>query len=316
MKTSLWRTAVVSLVSIGALTLASCTTTPAAPAAPASLPAGAVAEVWESLPAAVRDKGTITIGYQNNAGLPYGVVGEDGKDQGLNPDIAKRLGEVMGVKVTPVGGDFASLIPGLQSNRYDVITNITTDTVERRKVVDFIDVMYGEPSSLVVKRGSANAGKTLATACGLTIAVNVGSTQEQRTQKQSDECVKQGQPEIKISSFPGIPDMLLALTSGRVDAVYLSMGASRYLAAHDTSVELGKSAGDINELNGLMVLKGNALGQSVRLAMLHLNQTGEWKQMLTGYGLGDLAVTEAVINNREADYSALLAQANAERKGR
>lgn len=306
--------AVVAL-ALGAGMLAACTSgaAPSAPATPSASADAGVAAVHATLPQEIKDKGVIKIGYQNNAGLPYGVVGEDGKDQGLNVDIANKLGEVLGIKVELAGGDFASLIPGLQSKRYDLVTNITTDTAERREVVDFVDVMYGEPSSLVVKKGSENAGKTLATACGLRIAVNVGSTQEKRTTTQSEECVKAGEAPIEISAFPGIPDMLLALTSNRVDAVYLSMGASRYLASHDDTVELGRSAGALHELNGLMTIKGNPLAESVRAAMLHLNSTGEWRTMLDGYGLGDLAVSDEVMNNLDADYTALLDKANAER---
>lgn len=312
-----WKTSLAALPILGALALSACSS--GGSAAPAGTPTPAptgVPAVHATLPKEILDSGVIKIGYQNNAGLPYGAVGENGQDEGLNVDIANKLSEVLGIKVELHGGDFASLIPGLQSKRYDLVTNITTDTPERREVVDYVDVMYGEPSSLVVKKGSENAGKTLATACGLRIAVNVGSTQEKRTQEQSDKCVAAGQPAIEVQSFPGIPDMLLALTSNRVDAVYLSMGASRYLASHDNTVELGRSAGALNELNGLMVIKGNPLGDSVRAAMLHLNGTGEWKQMLDKYGLGDLAVTDEVMNNREADYSALLEKANADRPQR
>lgn len=275
-----------------------------------TISASEVKELHDALPQAIKDKGEINIGYQNTAGLPYGVVGEDGKDQGLNVDAANLIGDVLGVKVKGQGADFSQLIPGLQAGRYDLVTNITTDTAERREVVDFIDVLYGEPSSLVVNKGSDQAGKTLDDVCGITIGVDSGSTHEEKAKAQAEQCAKEGKAELKVSSFKGISNMLLALKSNRVDAVYLSMGASRYYSKQDSQIQLSKSDGDIVELNGFMVAKGSELGPVVRKAMLHLNQDGTWKKLLDKYGLADLAPSDEVVENTQADYQSLLDAAN------
>ncbi|NEG55348.1 transporter substrate-binding domain-containing protein [Bifidobacterium platyrrhinorum] len=278
-----------------------------------TITASEVKELHDALPQEIKDKGEITIGYQNTAGLPYGVVGEDGKDQGLNVDAANLIGEVLGVKVKGQGADFSQLIPGLQANRYDLVTNITTDTAERREVVDFIDVLYGEPSSLVVNKGSDQAGKTLDDVCGITIGVDSGSTHEEKAKAQAAKCKEEGKDELKVSAFKGISNMLLALKSNRVDAVYLSMGASRYYAKQDPQIQLSKPNSDIVELNGFMVNKGSELGPLVRKVMLHLNQDGTWKKLLDKYGLADLAPSDAVVENTEADYQSLLDAAKKQR---
>ncbi|PLS28727.1 transporter substrate-binding domain-containing protein [Bifidobacterium parmae] len=278
-----------------------------------TISASEVKELHDALPQEIKDKGEISIGYQNTAGLPYGVVGEDGKDQGLNVDAANLIGEVLGVKVKGQGADFSQLIPGLQANRYDLVTNITTDTAERREVVDFIDVLYGEPSSLVVNKGSDQAGKTLDDVCGITIGVDSGSTHEEKAKAQAAKCKEEGKKELKVSSFKGISNMLLALKSNRVDAVYLSMGASRYYAKQDPQIQLSKPNSDIVELNGFMVNKGSELGPVVRKAMLHLNQDGTWKKLLDKYGLADLAPSDDVVENTQADYQSLLDAAKKQR---
>lgn len=310
-------------VAATALSLAACGTASTSGNSTAAVGAGIKAEtvsasevksLHDALPQSIKDKGEITIGYQNTAGLPYGVVGDDGKDQGLNVDAANLIGEVLGVKVNGQGADFSQLIPGLQARRYDLVTNITTDTAERRDVVDFVDVLYGEPSSLVVNKGSKQAGKTLEDVCGITIGVDSGSTHEEKAKAQAEQCAAAGKKELKVSSFKGISNMLLALKSNRVDAVYLSMGASRYYAKQDPQIQLSKPNSDIVELNGFMVNKGDALGPVIRKAMLHLNDTGTWKKLLDKYGLADLAPSDAVIENTAADYQPLLDKAKKERQ--
>ena len=265
------------------------------------------------VPESLTQQGFLNVGYQNTAGLPYGEIDENGKDRGLSVDLANELGAIFGLEVRGSGVDFATLIPGLEAGRYDLVTNITTDKPERRAVVDYVDVMFGEPSSLVVQSDSKLKGTELADACGLTIGVDTGSSQEEQVQQQSDACVAKGDEKITVQAFQGIPDMLLSLKSGRSDAIFLSMGASRYTASQDDSLALSKTSSQLVELNGILTPKGNGMQAAVRAAMLHLVETGEWEQLLAKYGLEDLAPTVDVVNNDNADYSALLAAAQAER---
>lgn len=298
------------LVPFVALALTACGTTGSTP----EMEPGGEQSIYEQLPEAVRNSGTIVVGYQNNAGLPYGQVDEDGQDSGLNVEAAELIGKTMGVEVQLRGGDFDPLIPGLLANRYDLVTNVTTDTPERREVVDFTDIMYGEASSLVLPTGSELEGTQLADACGLRIAVNLGSSQEEKVDEQNTACTNAGKEPNTVLSLGAVPEMVLALKSGRADAVFLSMGASRYVAKTDSEVTLSQQNSEITELNGFMTRKDSDVGQALRATMLHLNRTGEWKSLLEEYGLGDLAPTDEVINNTSADYTPLLNTANRSRQ--
>lgn len=300
------------------LTLAGCASS-AEPAAPETAPEAVevtpeIEQIRKLIPAEIAAKGFLNVGYQNTAGLPYGEIDENGKDRGLSVDLANTLGGVLGLEVRGKGVDFATLIPGLQAGRYDLVTNITTDKPDRREVVDYVDVMFGEPSSLVVQADSPLKGTGLADACGLTIGVDTGSSQEEQVNTQSDACVAAGEKKITVQAFQGIPDMLLSLKSGRSDAVFLSMGASRYTASQDDTLALSKTGNELVELNGILTPQGNGMKEAVRAAMLYLVGNGEWEKMLAKYGLEDLAPTEEVVNNDNADYTALLEAAQAERQ--
>ena len=49
----------------------------------------------------------------------------------------------MGLKANLVNVKFDNIIPGLQDGKYDVGLSSFTDTKEREKVVDFVDLLPG-----------------------------------------------------------------------------------------------------------------------------------------------------------------------------
>lgn len=274
-----------------------------------------VPSIASQVPKSLRDKGQIVIGYQNTASLPYGTVDDQGHDIGLSVDAARAIAGVLGLEPVLKGGDWDPLIPGLQAGRYDLVTAIATDKPERRAVVDYVNVTLTEGSSFVTLKGGKHEGTASDEACGLRIAVNVGSTQEERAKAQSAACTKAGKSADQVLSYKKIPDELLALKSNRVDAVYLSAGASRYVEKTDDTLSLAQDdQGKIIGLDGFLLPKGSALTPAVRAAMLYLNDTGQWKKLLGTYGLEDRAPSDEVIENTSgADVAKLVEKANEQR---
>ena len=91
-----------------------------------------------AVPAAIKSKGTLTIASDGTY-PPNEFIGADGKTvEGMDPDLAKALGEVMGLKVKVVVTTFDGIIPGLAAGKYDLGMSSFTDTKEREKVVDFV----------------------------------------------------------------------------------------------------------------------------------------------------------------------------------
>ena len=50
---------------------------------------------------------------------------------GMDADLAKALGQVLGLKVNVVNATFDTIIPGLASGKYDLGMSSFTDTKER-----------------------------------------------------------------------------------------------------------------------------------------------------------------------------------------
>ena len=93
---------------------------------------------------------------------------EDDKLVGLNVDIAKALGEELGIEVKTVVGTFDSALAGVQSGRYDTALYNMADTDERREVVDFVDYAVGG-SVIVTRKGESSGIKDAQSLCGKSV---------------------------------------------------------------------------------------------------------------------------------------------------
>src|SRR5215831_11947930 len=85
---------------------------------------------------------------------PNEFIGSNGKTVvGWDPELAQALGQALGVKLKVVNATFATIIPGLQSGKYDIGMSSFTDTKAREKVVDFVTYFTAGTSFYVKAQG-------------------------------------------------------------------------------------------------------------------------------------------------------------------
>ncbi len=84
----------------------------------------------------IKESGKITIGVFSDKS-PFGYVDENGDYQGYDIELAKRLGEDLGVEVEFVSTEAANRVEYLQTAKVDVILANFTITPERAEAVDF-----------------------------------------------------------------------------------------------------------------------------------------------------------------------------------
>lgn len=129
-----------------------------------------------TVPADIRAKGTLTVATEGTY-PPFELFEADGKTlTGVDPELARAVATVMGLKVEFVNTKFDSIIPGLQAKRFDVGMASFGDTPVREKVVDFITYFQGG-STILVPKGNP-LGLAIDTLCGRKLAVQKGSIYE------------------------------------------------------------------------------------------------------------------------------------------
>ncbi|MEU5833324.1 ectoine/hydroxyectoine ABC transporter substrate-binding protein EhuB [Streptomyces diacarni] len=123
----------------------------------------------------LKAQGTVKLGLAGEQ--PYSYIDKHGKLTGTSPAIARIIFERLGVaKVQPFPTEFNSLIPGLNSQQFDVVAAGMYITPTRCEQVLFADPEYEMRDAFIVRKGNpknlnsyediAKAGAKMATGTG------------------------------------------------------------------------------------------------------------------------------------------------------
>ncbi|HET7714993.1 MAG TPA: ectoine/hydroxyectoine ABC transporter substrate-binding protein EhuB [Bauldia sp.] len=173
----------------------------------------------------------VRIGFQNEP--PYAYVGDNGKIMGTDNVLVMSILEKMGItKVDAVVMDFASLIPGLQANRLDIIPSVFI-LPKRCALVSFSNPIWRGGTAFAVLAGNPKNLHSFddVVKAGATVGVMSGAIE-------NDYAKKAGIPDDKIMPLADAAALLEALKSGRVDAVILTPDSVKAMAERsDGTVE-------------------------------------------------------------------------------
>ncbi len=211
---------------------------------------------------------------------------------GLNPDLARALGRVLGLDVTIADVQFDGIIPGLKSGRYDVAISSMAPSAERVAALDMVG--YGAWGTSLAVPGGNPGGLRLNTLCGHTVAAQQGSVQHlQRLPELSTACVAAGNPPVQPVVLPDQTTALLQLSSNRVEAVLADTPVLAWAAQQRPgSIEL------VDEMNrsdvAVATAKNSDLTPALEAGLAALMATPTYHRIFEKWGMGDSAVDKAV----------------------
>ncbi len=177
-----------------------------------------VPAVHDMLPASIQASGTLKLA--TDAHYPTcESYAEDGKTMvGFEPDLWNAIAQVLGVTIAPTSIDFAGLIPGISSGRYDVAIECISDRADREAQVTFIDFSYSVGSAVYyLKDNSKITNGDMLSLCGLTTAAQSGNNLTAAIDLLSDDCIKNGKPKVVMAEVPQAAAVLLGVYAGRYD---------------------------------------------------------------------------------------------------
>jgi polar amino acid transport system substrate-binding protein len=253
---------------------------------------GAVAAVRDKVPAAIRNKGTLTVAADATY-PPNEFIGDDGKTvEGMDADLAKALAGVMGLKAEVKNATFDSIIPGLASSKYDLGISSFTDTKEREQTVDFV-TYFSAGTSFYVNAKSGVTVTTLADLCGKTVAVEKGTTQQADAESQSKKCAAD---KVTVLTFPDQNGANLALASGRaqVGMADSPVAAFQVKQSNGQFKLVGRPYGTAPY--GIAIPKDTGMTPVVKLAMESVMRSGAYLKILSKWGVESGAIETPVIN--------------------
>lgn len=231
----------LALGALAALTLGACqpAAPPAAPPAaqpPAAAPTAAPAAVAarpaptttspaaldaSGLLAQVKARGVLRVA-NTQANPPWNFRDEKNELAGYDVDVANELAKRLGFpRVEFIQGTFQTFIPGVQTDKWDIVIAGQTITEERKLQVGFSEPYEINGVSIFV--GQTNDAITsVADLAGKRIAVTAGGTQEKYAREKI--------PNAEIKSYENGTLALTDVSIGRADAYLGSRFVGAYLA--------------------------------------------------------------------------------------
>jgi polar amino acid transport system substrate-binding protein len=265
-------------------------TAPAAAAGPAAVAAAG------QVPAGIRAKGTL-VAASDATYAPNEFVGPDGHTVvGMDADLVRALGAAMGLKIDVVNANFASIIPGLASGKYDLGASSFTDTKAREQTVDFVTYFTAGTSFYARASGGATVS-SLAGLCGHTVAVESGTTQQTDATAQDRRCRSAaGGRGVAVLVFPDQNAANLALRSGRAELGMADSPVAAYAVKQSGGQFKLVGAPYGTAPYGIALAKGSGLARPVLAALKALIADGRYRAILDHWGVGSGAIAQPVID--------------------
>ncbi|WP_111412445.1 transporter substrate-binding domain-containing protein [Billgrantia lactosivorans] len=231
-----------------------------------------------SLPAQARDLPEIQddVFQVANSGAypPFSYVDTSGNLVGFDVDIAEALAERMGVEADIQTSPWNGIVAALAGGRFDACICSMSVTEEREKAVDFTDSYYRSGLSIWVQEGTDDvnsiddfAGK------------NVGSTLGETGNQWATE---NGEGKWRNQTFQGLPDMLNALTTGRID-VMVADDVPVYVALNDEDIGIKQvDVGELPSWPAAIAIQKNTpeLKEALNTALAEIKEDGTYQAIV------------------------------------
>jgi polar amino acid transport system substrate-binding protein len=255
--------------------------------------AGSVASVSKLVPASVKSAGTLTVAA--DATYAPDEFTQGGKIVGMDVDLANALGRVMGLKVSIANVTFDDIIPGMAAGKYLMGASSFTDTKVREKTVNFVDYANVGESFYTKAQGGTNI-KGINDICGLTVAVETGTTEADDAAAQSKKCTAAGKKAVSVTAFPDQNQANLAVSSGRAQLGF----ADSPVAAYQVSQTKGEfklvGAAYAPAPYGLAIAKSaGSLDKAVKAALVYLMKNGTYGKIFAKWNVSSIAIKPAQV---------------------
>lgn len=236
--------------------------------------------------ARVQKKGELVIGTSND--WPYSYLdAKTGAFKGIDADIINAVAKMLNIKkVTVQTVPFDGLVPGVLSGRFDMVGDSIHATPTRAKLVAFSFPTYYYAETMVVKKGSGIAARSLDDMKGKSVGSILGTNYTEWIQKT---------PGLNYKGYKDPVNLVEDVASGRLDAgLYdLPVIASIIKDHPQWPVEIVPAYQaravkvPANYSRYIFRQQDQQLNEAFSRAIEWMQYTGQMKELLKKHGLGE-----------------------------
>ena len=141
---------------------------------------------------------------------------------------------------------------------------------------------------------------TIADAAGKAIAVNQGSDAVGYVQGLSKQLVAEGKKAIIMKTFPTQDTAVLAVKSGRVDAMVASTEGNAWAASKSNGTLMTGGPVSFTGVSGVVFPKNSPLLQPIKAALDEMRANGTYDTIMQKWGLKSSEITQFTLNGGTA----------------
>jgi len=267
------------------------TTSSSAPAASQSVDAAIAA----ALPAKIKSAGKIVVGVDTSY-PPSEFLNADGKTaNGFDIDLFNAVAQKFGVTVEWKTANFSSIILGVSSGKFDVGVSSFTINPDRKKQVDMVSY-YTAGTQWIVPKGNPKKVNP-DNACGLNVGVQKGTVQIDDLTARSKKCTDAGKKPINQIVEELQVKVNTDVVSGKADAMAADSPVGLYAVKQTNGAVEPVGASYGSAPYGYVLPKGQtAFANAMVSALKSLDASGEYKKILTTWGVQSGAISSFALN--------------------
>lgn len=205
----------------------------------------------------------------DNAYVPFEYLDEEsGELVGLDIDLINALADEVGVEIEIETLEFAGIVAGLSSGKFDIGIAGMTITEDRKESIDFTQPYYEAGLILAVTEDNVDEIQSIDDVDGKVVATRQGST--------SEEYLK-ANTEATPEAFPEIVEAYQNVLAGRADAVLYDLPNVQYYSDKEAGGELVTVGEKLTgEDYGIGFPKGSELRDQFDDALTTLKENGTY----------------------------------------
>ena len=215
---------------------------------------------------------------------PLGIFNDKNEIDGFDVDVARKLGELLGVKTEIVQVGSPDRIPFVSSGKIDAVLGAMTITPERQKVIDFTVPLHTEVLGVLTTKAKPYKDWMELNDPAVRLVEVRGATPVKLVQEKL--------PKAQLLLLDNYPDAVRAIAQGRADAIIDVMDfMTEHTAKHKIDWRIVDAPIEVY-FCGIGVQKGNdALREKLSAAVKELHKNGfvdeRWKKWFGGPMLHD-----------------------------
>ena len=200
----------------------------------------------------------------------------DGVDTivGIDIELAKEIAKDLNAELKIEDSEFDGLLLALNTGKVDMVISGLSATEERRENVLLSDVYYESNQAVLVKADQVDQFATLEDLHGKKIGAQMSSIQEDAANTIEG---------ATVTSLSKVPELIMELTSGRVDAIILDAPVAQQYARVQEGLAVADAVIEADEDEGFAVavkLGEDEMMDSINATISRLVESGEIERFI------------------------------------